>query len=148
MYLISWMQLFFWNVFLFLDHFIPFRAMGRVLEPLPAAHGQRLGTPQWGARSSKTLCEHLGVLYLAKGYLGSALKRYCKLPLPSLVNTGAWTHNPPLLSPLQIVTTNLFELFMKKYNKNYDNSPYKCSLLVLFPPFYAFTIKHRHLDFF
>lgn len=45
-----------------LDHFIPLGVMARALEPLPAAFGQRQGTPQneWPAHC-RGLCERLKV---------------------------------------------------------------------------------------
>lgn len=89
-------------LFHFLDHFIGFRVMGRMLAPIPAAYRWRQGFKEWGTRSSRAPCEHLGVLYLAQGYLISegVLEPSGTFPyyLPCLVCTGAWTENGLLLS--------------------------------------------------
>lgn len=54
-----------------------------------------------------TIYEHLGVQYLAKGYVGSALKVFWHLPLvpehlPSLVYTGALKKNHRRIEDIKV----------------------------------------------
>lgn len=78
------------------EHFRPFGVTGRLLEPVPAAHGWRQGTPEWVASSP------LGPKGAFGGFenLSSALQVSWHFPLLQehlwiFLHTWAWGQNPP-----------------------------------------------------
>lgn len=68
---------------------------GRVLEPVPAAYGQRQDTPPMGHQLRAGLYVRvLRAPYLAQRYLGSALKASGHLPVSSFVQTRIFKQEP------------------------------------------------------